>query len=127
MKTIDNIKLLSDFEGEDIIDSRDIIKSMEALEDIIEDKEEPKANRKQAKEELILFENFVEELQNSTDWVHGETLINENYFTEYVKELLVDCGYFDKDLPDFIEIDWDATAENLKIDYMESNGYLVKT
>ena len=35
------------------------------------------------------------------------------------QELLVDCGYIPKDLPSWIVIDWEETADNLKIDYME--------
>ena len=64
------------------------------------------------------------------DWRHGATLVKENYFPEYCKELLDDIGDLPRDLPDYIVIDWDATAENLKADYTEvdfdGEAYLVR-
>ena len=53
------------------------------------------------------------------DWKYGETLIHEARFTDYVKELLIDCGCIPADMPSFIEIDWEATANNIKADYVE--------
>ena len=49
----------------------------------------------------------------------GETLIREDYFTQYVQEMLEDCGDIPSDLPHYIVIDWEATADNLKQDYAE--------
>jgi hypothetical protein len=46
-------------------------------------------------------------------------LIEEDDFDEYCKELLEDCGYISKDFPVWIEIDWDATANNVRQDYQE--------
>lgn len=45
------------------------------------------------------------------------TLISEDYFVDYVKELLIDCGDLPKDIPHYIEIDWQKTAENIAVDY----------
>jgi hypothetical protein len=45
------------------------------------------------------------------------TLISEDYFTEYAKELVQDIGDLPRDIPSYLEIDWDATAENIKVDY----------
>lgn len=45
------------------------------------------------------------------------TLISEDYFVDYVKELLIDCGDLPKDIPQYIEIDWQKTAENIAVDY----------
>ena len=46
-------------------------------------------------------------------------MIEEDDFEDYVRELLVDCGYISKDFPYWIEIDWEATSENVKQDYSE--------
>ena len=37
--------------------------------------------------------------------------------TDYAFEMLEDCGTLPKDLPSWIVIDRDATAENMKADY----------
>lgn len=51
------------------------------------------------------------------DWQYGATLIRYSYFTEYVQELLEDCGDIPKNIPHYIEIDWEATARNVMVDY----------
>jgi hypothetical protein len=53
------------------------------------------------------------------EWAHGAMLVAEGYFTEYARELLEDCGTIPRDLPAFVVIDWEATAENLRSDYAE--------
>lgn len=42
-------------------------------------------------------------------------LISDYYFVEYVRELIEDCYHLKT--PDFLVIDWEETAENLKADY----------
>lgn len=65
------------------------------------------------------IEIFCSELEVSPDFEHGEGVIHEDYWTEYCEELLKDCGYLPTDLPSWIEIDFEATAENMAADYME--------
>jgi hypothetical protein len=50
------------------------------------------------------------------DWYPGH-LIRDCYFTTYAREMLEDCGTVPADLPSWVEIDWDATARNVRIDY----------
>lgn len=50
------------------------------------------------------------------EWYPG-LLIADHYFTDYARELLEDCGTIPKDLPTWVEIDWDATARNVRMDY----------
>lgn len=73
-----------------------------------------------------LWESELEDIQAIDDiedvvseFYSGEVLIREDYFTDYVKDLLEDCGYIPKDFPSWIEIDWEATADNVRQDYME--------
>jgi hypothetical protein len=54
-----------------------------------------------------------------SEFNYGCTLIEEKDFIEYVEELLTDCGDIPKDFPSWIEIDWEATADNVKQDYLE--------
>lgn len=68
------------------------------------------------KEELAELENLESEIG---EWRHGEAMIPESEFTDYIMETLEDCGTLPKDLPWYIAIDRDETAENCKADYSE--------
>lgn len=50
------------------------------------------------------------------DW-YPASLIADRYFADYARELLEDCGTIPRDLPSWVEIDWDATARNVRMDY----------
>jgi hypothetical protein len=68
--------------------------------------------------ELAALEKLAGEAEGyADDWHHGATLIRDDYFTEYARELVEDCGYISPELPHWIEIDWTATAENVRADY----------
>ena len=43
---------------------------------------------------------------------------------EFAENLVSDCGYMERDLPYWIEIDWEKTWDNLSYDYSECNGYV---
>ena len=77
-------------------------------------------------EELEELEALKEEISNNSDegFEYGIQLIHENYIDDYLDELLEDCGYIPKDFPHWIEIDWQATYDNMKEDYneIELNG-----
>lgn len=45
------------------------------------------------------------------------TMIRDSYFTDYARELLEDCGDVPATMPHYIEIDWQATARNIRTDY----------
>ena len=71
-------------------------------------------------EELTALMNLADEGANeSSDWSYGETLIHEDYFTKYVRQLVEDIGDLPHNIPGYLVIDWEATAENLKADYSE--------
>lgn len=52
-----------------------------------------------------------------SDWTYGETFIHEGYFTAYCMEMLSELEYLPTDMPSWIIIDGDATADNMKEDY----------
>jgi hypothetical protein len=57
---------------------------------------------------------------NVSNWSDGETLIHEDYFTTYAEELAEDCCEIPRNLKwPFNHIDWDAAAEELKVDYTD--------
>lgn len=62
-----------------------------------------------------------DDLAGYCEWNSGETLINRSYFVEYVEELCVELGYISEQHPSWIEIDWEATATNMEVDY--TSGY----
>lgn len=99
-----------DWENEDVIDSRDIIERIEELESN-EDLDESE------QEELAMLKSVAEDGEGYSDWEHGETLINTNYWVEYCMQLVEDIGDLPRDFPSYIEIDWDRTAANLSHDY----------
>jgi hypothetical protein len=68
--------------------------------------------------ELASLEKLAKQGEDyAPDWQYGETLIRYSYFTEYVQELLEDCGDISKNIPHYVMIDWDATARNVMVDY----------
>ena len=77
-------------------------------------------------EELATLATLLNEMQGyggdhqwRGDW-YPATLIRESYFVEYCQDLLEDIGDLPKDLPGYIAIDWNKTADNLRVDYTES-------
>lgn len=76
-------------------------------------------------EELKALEALAEEGENSPEWNYGEALIHEDYFTDYIEELISDCYELPKELTSgewpyrHITIDYEAAAEEAKQDYIE--------
>jgi len=112
----------------DIIDARDIIARVEALEsdiaDLLEYSTEADPQWREYNDELQALLKIMAELETvgggDEQW-RGEwypiTLIADSYFTDYARELLEDIGDLPRELPHYIEIDWDATARNIRVDY----------
>jgi hypothetical protein len=46
---------------------------------------------------------------------------------EFAEQLVNDCYGMSRDLPSFVEIDWEATWENLRYDYCEEGGFIFST
>jgi hypothetical protein len=116
-RTIDN--------AEDVIDSRDVIERIETIREMLPqsglDAWTSSIDEEQETElrsELASLEKLAKQGEDyASDWEHGETLIRYSYFTEYVREMLEDCGDIPKNIPHYIEIDWEATARNVMVDY----------
>jgi len=113
----------------DIIDVRDIIARVEELEELIQGEgceDVVSANNM----ERIALECILDEMKGyggdeewRGDW-YPVTLIDDMHFTDYARELLEECGTIPRDLPSWVEIDWDATARNVRMDYtpVDING-----
>lgn len=63
----------------------------------------------------------IDDIENEigSEFKDGVQLIDEDNFEEYCTYLLEDLGYIPKDFPSWIEIDWEATASNMRSDYSE--------
>ena len=113
----------------DLIDVRDIIARYEEVEAEIE-ATAPDELRNELIIERCALRDILDELKGyggyeqwRGDW-YPITLIDDRYFVEYVQDLLADCGVLPRDLPHYIEIDWQATARNIRTDYspVDING-----
>ena len=119
--------------SEDLIDSRDVIARIEALEDerdnfTIEDQPAASdldrlkawaAENPDEADELKALTALAEEAEGyAADWTHGETLIRESYFQTFAQCLAEDIGAIDANAswPNTC-IDWDQAARELKMDY----------
>ncbi len=92
-----------------ILDTRDLDKILNrlAIRDNLDDDE---------KEELKELENLKDEVP---EWTDGNQLIPEKDFVRYCQDLCEEIGDIPKDLPGYISINWDETANNLRADYSE--------
>lgn len=135
MRDIDN--------EQDILDSRDIVSRIsdlegdrEALVDEVEqcpmDTDEDVITKEDAQlalkewdesedgQMLAKLKAFEDEV-SSSEWRHGLILIRESCFVEYCQQLVSDIGDMPKEIPSYIEIDWDKTADNLRADYSSAD------
>ena len=124
------------------LNTRDLQKRLEELEgertdlqEAVNDAEEGE-EKQTAQEELDSWEgDNLEELEalqalkdEVPEWDDGNTLIPEEDWIDYVQELLIDIGDLPRNIPWYIEIDWDRTAENIAqdhgtVDYLGTTYY----
>lgn len=70
--------------------------------------------------ELASLRAVADQGEGYGDWAHGEALIRDSYFVTYAQELADDIGAIDRNAQWPVNhIDWDAAAEELKVDYTE--------
>lgn len=130
-------------EASEILDSRDIIERLEELTEHFEalheqETEEGKTTmafddwREALPDDFDNLEEYKElcnlqsECEGYSDWHHGEQLIHEDYFTDYIEELIKDCYPIPKDMDSggwpyrHMTIDYEAAADEAKCDYAEA-------
>lgn len=126
----------TDYNGDDTIDSRELAELLAEmasdrvdLEDAAnewEQSDEAKAAAEQALaewddehgEQYEALKDFCDSAeQYCDDWVHGVQLIEDSHWTEYAEQLTDDLGALPSGIPEWVVIDWEQTAENLKADY----------
>lgn len=120
---------------DDVLDSRDVINRIDELSDEItyltealddEDYTDEENRRwsedrlQENEKELKILQDFANECEDySSDWKHGAQLINENYFVTYARDFVEECYGEGGEMPSWVEIDWEETADNMRIDYAE--------
>ena len=72
-----------------------------------------------------IVDSFLEEFDLSSvdrisDAYHGSWRNG----AEFAEQMVQDCGYIERELPYWIEVDWEKTWDNLSYDYTEINGYI---
>lgn len=100
-----------------VLDVRDIIAHVEELRELGED--ETNADTAELVTLLALLSDLAGkggDAQWEGVW-YPVTLIRDDYFTRYAQELCEENGYMPEGFPSYIEIDWDATARNIRMDY----------
>lgn len=146
IKNLANYKItnMNNFDwGDDIINSRDINSRYEdlkgeydALVEALEEAQDPKDiqesqealddfNSSFDKDEMDTLAEVISEGEKTNGWWRGVTLINENYFTTYTKDLIDDTQEEPEELDstdwpwNHLSMDYDGAAEELKQDYYE--------
>ena len=111
---------------DDLLDSRDVIDRLDALEALgLGDHEEDHAAGLAAgaydEDDIAEWKPLralADEAASSPDWQYGETLIRDSYFTDYARQFAEDVGAIDDDAKwPCTHIDWSAAATALKQDY----------
>jgi hypothetical protein len=110
------------------IDVREIIERIEELENSkLAHQEDPTGGHWSDEEtqELADLTAIMQDLKGGGgdeqwrgDW-YPLTLIADCHFTDYAQELVHDC-YDLKGLPNFVHIDWEATAREVRMDYSQT-------
>ena len=101
----------------------------ESFEDIRFEEEEIESWKEYFEDELKEIEE-IDDVENElgSEFEYGVTLVDVDDWEEFVEQDLEDIGYIPKDFPSWIEIDWESTANNVKVDYTEvtyqGNSYL---
>ena len=104
--------------SEDVIDSRDVIETIHHLRDWVASETDPICLAGY-KAELATLEALAEQCEGyASDWQYGEQLIRRSYWVDYVEQLIKDCGDIPENVPSYIAIDWEETAERIEVDYM---------
>ena len=69
--------------------------------------------------ELAALEKLRSEVGDDGDDISEDAgpLVHESEWVGYCREMLEDCGTIPKDLPWYVEIDWQATARHIAQDY----------
>lgn len=99
------------------IDTRDLTERLEELEHSEEYPEYDGEFEELYQDEYDKLKTFADAIGEYA-FENQETLISEDYFEEYARDLAEDCGTIERDAPWPIYcIDWEHACRELKMDY----------
>lgn len=119
---------------QDVLDSRDIQKRIDELEsdinllkdeleELLDEAEEDRDTDRigEIEEEIVNIKSELKPLLELADagipdWKYGTTLIHEDYWVKFVQDI---CEDISGPIPDYIVVDWEATADNIAQDYSQ--------
>lgn len=116
---------------DDMIDVRDVIERLEQLEDMIspvmlletmpapddgDGDTDDDAEYRLLRALLESLKGYGGDEQWRGDW-YPISLIRDSYFVDAMQELCEEIGDFPDGVPSYYVIDWEATANNLRVDY----------
>ena len=121
-EALDEYEQTRDALSNEIEELEDLREAGEAYDpELLNKSQEQLAEHEEQADEYKALQAFSDEISDyCPDWNYGVTLVSEDSFEDYVQELLEDCGEIPKDFPSYVVIDWEATAENIKVDYTEA-------
>ena len=98
--------------GADTLNPSELLERLEELKEMDNEGEEFDT------EEFDTLNDAQDALREAEE--NGSQLINDSEFQDYCEELCEDC---EPCLPWYIIMDWEATADNMRIDYSEVEIY----
>lgn len=101
--------------GADYLDPSELLKRLEELREMDNESEEFD------QEEFDTLNDAEEALREAEQ--NCSQLIHEFDFQDYCQELCEDCEPCLEEVPWYIVIDWEATADNMRIDYSSVEIY----
>lgn len=130
---------MSNVKQDDVLDTRTIAEHIRELHLAYADTETPEDERDDAMDTLNAYADTLAEFQQVLDrtisevsdpdgmaddfdhlsYMAGGTMVREDYFPEYAKDLCEQIGDIPANLPEYFVIDWEATSNNLMEDYTE--------
>lgn len=111
--------------NDDTLDSRDIIARLEYLRDRENDEDDPLDDDE--RDEMKGLQLLEDAFSGYGDWHHGETLIAESFFQDYCQNFVMEVEDVGS-VPAIImnNVDWEAVAKDMRHDYMEEHGFLMR-
>ncbi len=121
---------IKDLHERKVFSGQDLLDLFSAMEDegVWDYEENDEQTRHDYLSDLGYTEEDADTVQDLYDHCGGcspNTIVKEDYFTEYAKDYAEGCGYVDKDNPLTGYVNWDEYAEDMKHDFsvLETGTY----